>query len=308
MVGFSSATPYSVVNAILGYLRTVAREINLVDVSGTPDAPVVRFHVERKIVPEELAARDLDPLPKRIDRVPTDIIVGRYRLDRAVAARAANQRRVDPLVGGISISRTSQVSAGTLGGLVHDRSTGDPMLLSNFHVLAARWGVLPGGQRVVQPGTLDGGGPGDFIATYVRHGMDDHVDAAVASIEGPRRLVASQFGLGTYGGRAAPTLGQRLIKCGRTTQHTEGVVTGIEGQAVFTYGGVRWRIRGIASIDPAPGSPVVSGPGDSGSMWIDAGTRAAVALHFAGSDQPERALAIDLGPVCDALAVDIPAR
>jgi hypothetical protein len=301
------STPYRVIHGALAYLRTPGREINLIDVTGTPDAPVVRFHVERALVPEELAERSLEPLPDRIDGVARKIVVGRYRLQRFGPPRSANQRRVDPLVGGVSISRSNQVSAGTLGGLVHDSASGDPLLLSNFHVLVARWGVRPGTQQIVQPGRLDGGGLGDAVGSYLRHGMDDHLDAAIASVDGSRRLVAQQYGIGAYRGRTEPFLGQHVVKQGRSTQRTQGVVTGINGQAVFNYGSVRWRIREIVSIDPVPGSPIVSGPGDSGSFWLDAQTHTAVALHFAGSDQPERALAIDLGPVCEALAVDVPA-
>ena len=49
----------------------------------------------------------------------------------------------------------------------------------------------------------------------------------------------------------------------------------------------------------------VSRPGDSSSLWLARETRHAVGLHFAGSDVPERALAIDIQSVLTALDVDL---
>ena len=40
------------------------------------------------------------------------------------------------------------------------------------------------------------------------------------------------------------------------------------------------------SIEPIVSYEQVSGPGDSGSLWIDTATNLAVGLHFAGSDVP----------------------
>ena len=57
-------------------------------------------------------------------------------------------------------------------------------------------------------------------------------------------------------------------------------------------------------IEPLNGGEV-SMPGDSGSWWLDAETREAIGLHFAGSDIPERALALNMQPVLDALGVEI---
>ncbi|HTO48795.1 MAG TPA: hypothetical protein VML91_14240 [Burkholderiales bacterium] len=49
----------------------------------------------------------------------------------------------------------------------------------------------------------------------------------------------------------------------------------------------------------------MSDGGDSGSLWLDASMDACVALHFAGSNVPERALGMDIGRVLDALGVDL---
>ena len=44
---------------------------------------------------------------------------------------------------------------------------------------------------------------------------------------------------------------------------------------------------------------------DSGSYWLEAGTMSVVGLHFAGSDRPERSLAMDMQPVLVALNVEM---
>lgn len=56
---------------------------------------------------------------------------------------------------------------------------------------------------------------------------------------------------------------------------------------------------------PPDGSGEVSRPGDSGSWWLDSGSRKLVALHFAGYTAMEAALAMSMPRVLDALDMDI---
>lgn len=62
-------------------------------------------------------------------------------------------------------------------------------------------------------------------------------------------------------------------------------------------------IGNVVTIDPHSSFEQVSGPGDSGSLWLDERTMQAVGLHFAGSNRPERALALDIQPVLAAMDV-----
>jgi endonuclease G len=64
-------------------------------------------------------------------------------------------------------------------------------------------------------------------------------------------------------------------------------------------------IREVLTIDPR-GEGEVSRSGDSGSWWLESSTKSAIGLHFAGGNQPERALALDMQAVLNALDVDIP--
>jgi len=98
-------------------------------------------------------------------------------------------------------------------------------------------------------------------------------------------------------------MGMNVIKSGRTTDVTRGRVTGVEGVFRGYYAGVNRLIRHVITIVPRVDGAQVSAAGDSGSFWLDEETMHAVGLHFAGQDAPERALAIDMQQVLDALNV-----
>jgi endonuclease G len=177
------------------------------------------------------------------------------------------------------------------------------MILSNWHVLAGDFAAQPG-QRIYQPGRLDGGTAADTVATLTRHAMSTNLDAAVAELNGSRALVNDQLGIGAVKGVGRATLGMNLVKSGRTTGVTHGRVTGVEGTAQITYSGVRRLIRQVVTIDPLFGQEV-SQPGDSSSLWLAEGDSQGIGLHFAGSNAPERGLAVDIESVLTALDVDL---
>jgi hypothetical protein len=279
------------------------------------DELAIRIHVRKKMsgvaLEAAVEAGATSPIPEAYGEFQTDVPQSSFRLHQGwwwpkkPATRSdARTRRQAPLLGGISISNAYQLTAGTLGGVVTDRQSGERMLLSNWHVLAGRWTARPG-QRIYQPGRLDGGRSADSIASLVRNAMDSHLDAAVARIAGERQLINDQYDLGSVSGVVRPELGMRLVKSGRRTAITYGQVTAIEGIAKMRYDSLDRVIEHVLTIEPENGFGLVSGPGDSGAMWLEEDTLRAVGLHFAGSDYPERALAMELQPVLNALEVDI---
>jgi len=280
------------------------------------DELAIRIHVRRKLDAPALeiaaALGMTSPIPPSICGFPTDVPEGVYRAGAAPAPggwwlpRPANPHQAlnNPMRGGISISDEFHNAAGTLGGMVIDRATGAEMLLSNWHVLVCSW-TARAGQRIYQPGRLDGGTFANTIATLTRHAMSVNLDAAVATLSGRRQLVAEQLELGAVTGVGQATLGMELVKSGRTSGVTEGIVTAIQGTAKISYSGLTRLIRDVVTIEPRAGAGEVSRPGDSGSWWLDAQTMRAIGLHFAGSDFPERALALDMQAVLDALNVDL---
>jgi endonuclease G len=207
------------------------------------------------------------------------------------------------MFGGMSISDGFSGGYGTLGGLAWDNQTGDPMLLSNFHVLASR-GYASQGLPVIQPGRGDGGT--EIIATFDRHAMDQGLDAAIARLNGRRPLNNNQLDLHPVMGMAAPQLGMRLCKSGRASGVTHGLVSGIGGVLKMRYpiSGER-LIHNVTHIVPLYQGMQVSAPGDSGSYWLDASTYQAIGLHFAGADMPEYALALDMTQVASALNIQV---
>lgn len=108
---------------------------------------------------------DAERIPRQIDDLPTDV----YEIGYVQALNALNsQSRFRPSIpAGVSMGHQA-VSAGTLGAVVKDRSTGAKLLLSNNHVFAhSNDGVV--GDAILQPGPMDGGlFPADIVARLER--------------------------------------------------------------------------------------------------------------------------------------------
>jgi endonuclease G len=280
------------------------------------EEPHIRVHVKEKYTrgPQLEAAIELGrtggEIPDWIGGFRVDRPEATYRLHQWLGGwwrrrrKDARATRADPMRGGISISDQYRNSFGTLGGLVVDRATGREMLLSNWHVLAGDWRARPR-RRIYQPGRRDGGTRADTIAVLTRDAMSANLDAAVARLTHSRPLTKDQLELGSVRGVGRAELGMGVVKSGRRTRITHGRVTAIEGTAKMRYRGVERMIRNVVTIEPRRSFEQVSAGGDSGSWWLDEETMQAIGLHFAGSDRPERALAIDMESVLHALNVDI---
>ena len=275
----------------------------------------IRIHVRQKLYGASLEAAveagRTQWIPPTIGGFPTDVPEGSYRAHagqwwlnpwrRPPSPRAGC---FDPLRGGISISSAGQSGYGTLGGLVRDRTTGAEMILSNWHVLSDRW--LP--QRahsIYQPGRPDNGISAEPVASFGRDAMAQYLDAAVAELNGSRQAINDVLELGPVRGVTEAELGLEVVKSGRRTGVTFGIVTAIEGTARIVYGSQARVIRHVMTIEPRHRFEEVSAPGDSGSWWLTSVSRKAVGLHFAGSNGPERGLAIDMPKVFEALGIDL---
>ncbi|MFD7445921.1 DNA/RNA non-specific endonuclease [Streptomyces sp. NPDC059909] len=259
--------------------------------------------------PEVLEALGTTELPEAIEvdgvEVPTDVIQRSYTTQFRVVAEAQSpirKQRLDPILPGASVGHV-EVSAGTIGCIVFDRNDATPYVLSNWHVLHGPDGAL--GETVVQPGPHD-----DNRITLNRLGIlkRSHLgmagDCAVATIE-DRQFSREILELGVAPeDLGEPELGDKVIKSGRTTGVTHGVVRRIDTLAKIDYGeGVGEQIIGCFEIgidpDNPPADDEVSRGGDSGSVWMfKAGngrpSKVLAGLHFGGEsgDNPdEHALA-----------------
>lgn len=284
------------------------------------DTVALRVHVARKLPVSELAKSEVfnetAKADKKVGGFPVDVIEATYGPSTAPVvldhddedAIAALERTTafDPMVGGISCGNT-RVTAGTIGAIVFDRTTAVPMILSNWHVLAGASAAVAG-ESIVQPGSIDGGT--QTVATLTRMRLDSSMDAAVATLNGARGHSRDILGLGTITGTDTATLGMLVVKSGRTTGITRGVVDGVSLSTSINYGdpGVVSFSNQIRIVPRAPWPAVdyeVSRGGDSGSVWLNEANNRAIGLHFAGETDPapasENAICSPIGPIATAL-------
>ncbi|HEX2619727.1 MAG TPA: hypothetical protein VHL11_06260 [Phototrophicaceae bacterium] len=128
----------------------------------TDQLAVIALVQEKKPV-AQLAESDM--IPRSVAGIRTDVYeVGDLRAQSQLDPKS----RFRPTIpAGVSIGHY-RITAGTLGVVVRDRTTGDRLLLSNNHVFANSNGGITG-DAILQPGPLDGGqNPGDLIARLER--------------------------------------------------------------------------------------------------------------------------------------------
>jgi len=205
--------------------------------------------------------------------------------------------RQRPAPSGISIGHVA-ITAGTLGGLVKDRTSGAVVILSNNHVLANS-NEGGAGDSILQPGPHDGGvDPADRVATLTRFvpidfspSAENRVDGAIATPVDPVRsqVIWNTRDVGTQTPLESrqlsdADLGQAVQKTGRTTGHTDGFVHALFGTTQVQYDMFRkgtFVDQIIISQDPS--KPAFSNGGDSGSLIYDT-DRLCLGLLFAGSE------------------------
>ncbi len=243
----------------------------------------LRAHVRRKKPKEELAVGDI--IPDSMDGCRVDVIESKLILHRA--------GRYDPLVGGIEIRNVNLSSTGTLGAVVYDVFSRRPMALSNHHVLVGSRRALAKGDQVNQPGTA---GDEDSIGTVARSSVV--YDSAVITLNGKRKVSTSVIDFpGGIKGMTEPIPGMIVTKSGRTTGTTRGMVEAVS--------------RKEFTVVPLPGQigDEISSCGDSGSIWLEVTSHAAVGLHYGGESsrlpEEERAWAKRISGVANVLNIHL---
>ena len=291
------------------------------------DELCIQFTVEKKLSPESLEQNGLAPLPTRFidehnNSVPVDVLQRSYTpslqlLSPDIPESARRKRRThrSAVQPGISVAHRD-VTAGTLGAIVYDNKTGAPYMLSNWHVLHGPGGKF--GDSVLQPSSHDGGSVHKSVAgQLVRSHLGLAGDCAVASIQG-RAIQSEVLDLHVTPTRIGKVnLGDEVVKSGRTTGVTHGIVRRVGVVARLSYGPAGFHDIGGFEIGPNPAQPSphmeISAQGDSGSAWlIDSDPENAdvvVGLHFAGESTSdpaaEHALACNIHSVLDKLDVSL---
>lgn len=264
------------------------------DSSGEPGLPALTLYVAEPTSVDQAKAAIIGSMGLQAlaaDDVPVHIVV------TGLIDTQAHRFRLRPAPGGVSVGHF-RITAGTIGCLAVGRSAprnSRLMILSNNHVLAnSNGGAF--GDCIVQPGPVDGGKcPQDQVATLERFvpiafgGATNYVDCATgwAWPERVRReLVYLNNGVPAYfrisNALVTPTLGMLVGKSGRTTQLTQGRITGLGATINVNYGGGRIALfRDQIAIEGLGG--LFSAGGDSGSsIWTWDQQRNPVGLLFAG--------------------------
>ena len=270
MEGVTANVHPNVVGIGLGRKRT--RGIVTQDVA-------VKVYVKEKLHP--LLVKDGEVIPDEIEGVPTDVEQsGEFSIWRPIPP--IYHRKVRPAMGGLSIGHYS-ITAGTLGCLV--KRGQDTLILSNNHVLAnENRGVQ--GDPILQPGRFDGGKEDkDVIAkldSFSRVEMEETntVDAALALPFDARDVTPEILNLGRIRGTRAADLEEKVMKSGRTTRVTNGVVQDVSATLRVGYATGSYLFTDQMIIQGDKGS--FSAGGDSGAVIMDYQGNA-VGLLFAGS-------------------------
>nr|WP_299344211.1 DNA/RNA non-specific endonuclease [Allomuricauda sp.] len=259
------------------------------------DELCIQFTVGEKIELQALESMGGVVIPKSFEidgvKVPTDVVERKYETNATLIEnleKVDRKKRIDPILPGASIGHPT-ISAGTLGCVVFDSKSGQELILSNWHVLHGPDGKI--GDFIVQPGSFDDNRTNQNIAGKL---VNSHLgiagDCAVAIVEG-RKLNDEIIGLNTSVKKIAePELGDKVIKSGRTTSVTNGVVSRIHVTVKINYPGIGHTNIGCFEYVPDPELPPLNGEvsmgGDSGSsvMLKEKGkvTNAMLGLHFAG--------------------------
>jgi endonuclease G len=261
----------------------------------------IQFTVGRKLTTNpEIESLGSKPIPTELniggDAIPTDVLERSYKPSFKVIAepvpKPARKQRLDPIQPGASVGHL-RVSAGTLGAIVYDTRDGYACMLSNWHVLNGPDGSL--GDTVVQPGRFDDDRVDlNKAGTLVRSHLGAAGDCAIARIENrgyDPMVIDLQVKVGRIG---EPELGDSVVKSGRTTNVTYGLVRRVDTVAKIDYGQGREETIGCFEIGPDSQHPAQEGQismgGDSGSAWLAVDpngqvTDVMVGLHFAGEGQ-----------------------
>jgi len=255
-------------------------------------------------------------VPAELDSVPTDVIeVGDLR---ALQTRTDRWR---PAPGGVSIGHY-QITAGTLGTLVRDRSSGAILILSNNHVLANSNNANPG-DPVLQPGPADGGKvSSDTIAHLERFcplefsqtpGDCSLANTFAVASNALASLIGSQHRVQTIktdpqatnlvdAAVARPvddaTVLENILDIGDvagTAPAALGMTVRKSGRTTAFTTGEIIVLDATVSVSYGTGrtaqfdGQIVTGPmsqgGDSGSLLVASGVPLAIGLLFAGSEQ-----------------------
>ncbi|MFT5821512.1 MAG: endonuclease G [Crocinitomix sp.] len=267
----------------------------------------IQYTVGQKVALEQLETVKSKEIPQFFEingvKIPTDVIERDYvttLIEVKELEKVNRKKRIDPIYPGTSIGHPD-ISAGTAGCVVYDANSGEKYLLSNWHVLHGNTGKI--GDPIIQPGSFDDRRVDqNKVGVLVNSHLGLAGDCAIAKITN-RKLNAELLDLkgAVVKKLAEPELGDTVVKSGRTTGVTYGVVSRVHVTVSIRYGTHGIHKIGGFEYSPDPNYPAKNGEismgGDSGSavMYAKKGkaTDMILGVHFAGEtgNAPEHGLA-----------------
>lgn len=281
-------------------IRQTAVGYKIKDGRLTDEIGIIAF-VSKKQDESKLRSLQIEPIPKHIEGVVTDVQTVRF------FPRMADDSRYRPIDGGIATIRHPSKYVGTLGLII--RKANKLYGITNNHVganedvLGMRPPAAKKGDPWVQPST--GSVPRDLIARLYKWnrlkpqspGNVNYYDFAIGEIVNPGLAGAKPNeikDIGLVKGIEDINLGDKVMKRGRTTLKTTGRVVAVSARVYVPYQGYNCDFTDQVIIigDPDPTVPFSLG-GDSGSCIVSSephGRRnehKAKALLFAGGENEE---------------------
>lgn len=255
--------------ALLCKKRVLGVGIGQKEVQGKPtEAMSITILVEEKI--KESLVPVQDKLPSELDGIATDVIsiseddpLVKVRLRQSQMLEDNRTKRWRPAPRGVSIGHYLLQGAGTLGAWIKDKITGEPLLLSCWHIIA-NMGNCRKGDPILQPAVLDGGKMPDDTIAYLDRWIDvemivptlslddakqrlkdmvdsklkvptNKVDAAVAKPISDAVVSEEILGIGEIRGTINGEIGMCVVKSGRTTGLIKGKINLIDVDIFVKY-------------------------------------------------------------------------
>jgi hypothetical protein len=270
------------------------------------DTVAMIFFVRFKPKINALRRLNIEPLPKEIEGIPTDVVEIPTGFDKRIVRRNLRSALPDdsqyrPVPGGVAIINANGVPAtGTLGLIFQKRKTNEFFACTNNHVGANEdlEGLPPTaqiGDPWIQPGAHGGGQhPQDTIATLDRWGRmkpigTNHYDFAIGKIkDGIDVRTHRMEEVGDVSGIGDIELGDVVVKRGRTTRLRVGMVVAVGVSVQVPYQGIPCTFEDQVTIVGIPETDPFSLGGDSGSFVVSEESPHTVkAQLFAGGENSD---------------------
>lgn len=196
-----------------------------------------------------------------------------------------------PLISGVAVFNPLNGVTGTLGIILTDGI--GRWILSAHHVLGRAVGAASHGEAIFQPyGVLGSDAP---VATLDLPRSDPTQDFALAQVGPGVTCDPWILGIGRPSPAVPAAVGMTVLKSGIRTGVTQGRVASVLGPSI------------VIETEPAfPSKYDLTSIGDSGSVWVEAATRAPVALHLRGQEGlVEAAFGVEIASILNGRGLSV---